>query len=145
MITRDLLRSLRNDLPMTVTIRHLGRKAPYFKTVEGRFRFQCPHCGETLATVNPRNNLAHCFGCQKNINNIDLLIKVGYGFTEAVALLQKWLFLYNTEIAGRKLASNRTIPIEKCDKSACPEQTEGAKPIGSILRQEFGNRGPWSH
>jgi predicted RNA-binding Zn-ribbon protein involved in translation (DUF1610 family) len=39
---------------------------------EGYFRFLCPGCGEMLATVNPRNNLAHCFCCQKNINNIDL-------------------------------------------------------------------------
>ena len=134
MITRDLLRSLRNDLPMSFTIRHLGNKAPYSKSVEGRFRFQCPHCGDTLAAVNPRNNLAHCFNCQKNINNIDLLMKVGYGFTEAVALLQEWLLLYNTERAGPKIVSNPAGVVEKREK--------GAAPIGSILRQEFGNRSP---
>ena len=68
MITRDLLRSLRNDLPMSYTIQQLGDKAPCSKYAESRFRFICPHCGEFLASVNPRNNLAHCFNCEKNIN-----------------------------------------------------------------------------
>jgi DNA primase len=41
--------------------------------------------------VNPRNNLAHCFGCDENMNNIDLLRTLGYSFPEAVALLERWL------------------------------------------------------
>ena len=45
---------------------------------EGYFRFLCPHCGEMRATVNPRNNLAHCFSCKKNLNNIDLLMTLDY-------------------------------------------------------------------
>ena len=40
-----------------------------------------------LATVNPRNNLAHCFGCKKNLNNIDLLMTLGYDFKSAVSIL----------------------------------------------------------
>ncbi len=32
------------------------------------------------ATVNPRNNLAHCFSCGRNFNNIDLLMTQGYDF-----------------------------------------------------------------
>ena len=47
---------------------------------EGYFRFLCPHCGEMRATVNPKNNLAHCFSCKKNLNNIDLLLKLDYPF-----------------------------------------------------------------
>ncbi len=43
------------------------------------------------ATVNPRNNLAHCFGCQKNLNTIDLLMTLGYDFVSAVAILEGWL------------------------------------------------------
>ena len=43
------------------------------------------------ATVNPRNNLAHCFCCKKNLNNIDLLIELDYDFLAAVALLERWL------------------------------------------------------
>jgi len=72
MISADLLHRLRNDLPMPVTIATLGREGPPAKISEGYFRFLCPRCGEMRATVNPRTNLAHCFCCQKNLNNIDL-------------------------------------------------------------------------
>jgi hypothetical protein len=91
MITAELLRRLRNDLPMPMTIAALGREGPPAKMSEGYFRFLCPGCGEMLATVNPRNNLAHCFCCQKNINNIDLLISLDYEFTAAVRQLEGWL------------------------------------------------------
>ena len=135
MITRSLLRSLRNDLPMDFTIQHLGSKAPYATTVEGRCRFQCPHCGETQAVVNPRNNLAHCFHCGNNINNIDLLLALGYEFRDAVSLLQRWLLLYNAQQDGPKLFSRQTETIAKREK--------GKEPVllGTILRQELGNRG----
>lgn len=91
MISADLLRRLRNDLPMPVTIAALGRQGPPSKMSAGYFRFLCPHCGEMRATVNPRNNLAHCFCCQKNLNNIDLLMTLDYDFCSAVAVLERWL------------------------------------------------------
>ena len=91
MIDAELLRRLRNDLPMPVTIAALGREGPPAKISEGYFRFVCPNCGEMRATVNPRNNLAHCFSCKKNLNNIDLLIELDYDFLAAVALLQRFL------------------------------------------------------
>ena len=91
MITDELLRAIRNDLSMQVTIRRLGRKGPPSKLFEGYFRFLCPHCGELRATVNPRNNLAHCFCCGRNINNIDLLMSLDYDFVSAVELLEHWL------------------------------------------------------
>jgi DNA primase len=94
MITADLLRRLRNDLPMPVVIAGLGPDGPPCKRSEGYFRFLCPHCGEMLATVNPRNNLAHCFGCQKNLNNIDLFMTLGYDFRTAVAVLERLLERY---------------------------------------------------
>jgi hypothetical protein len=103
MLTKDLLRRLRNDLPMPVTIAALGREGPPGKISEGYFRFVCPGCGEMRATVNPRNNLAHCFGCQKNLNNIDLLITLGYDFREAVALLERWLTQYQSRQARKKM------------------------------------------
>ena len=134
MITRALLRSLRNDLPMPFAFRQLGNKAPYSKSVEGRFRFQCPHCGETQAVVNPRNNLAHCFHCGKNINNIDLLLALGYEFVDAVGLLQQWLRLYNAERAGQDMSSRPAPAIHHSD--------EGPTLIGALLQREFGNRGP---
>jgi predicted RNA-binding Zn-ribbon protein involved in translation (DUF1610 family) len=102
MITKDLLRRLRNDLPMPVTIAALGREGPPGKISEGYFRFLCPRCGEMRATVNPRNNLAHCFCCRKNLNNIDLLLAQGYDFREAVALLERWLTQYQNQQARKK-------------------------------------------
>jgi DNA primase len=87
----DRLRRLRNDLPMPVTIAALGPDGPASKRREGVFRFVCPHCGEMQATVNPRNNLAHCFGCSQNLNNIDLLMTLGYDFVSTVAILERLL------------------------------------------------------
>jgi hypothetical protein len=91
MITDELLRRLRNDLPMPVAIAALGRDGPPSKMSEGYFRFLCPGCGEMRATVNPRNNLAHCFCCKKNFNNIDLLLALDYDFRSAVFVLEGML------------------------------------------------------
>jgi hypothetical protein len=91
MIDAELLRRIRNDLPMPVAIAALGPDGPPSKWSGGHFRFLCPHCGDMQATVNPRNNLAHCFHCRKNINNIDLLRTLGYDFRTAVVLLERLL------------------------------------------------------
>jgi hypothetical protein len=105
MIAPDLLRRLRNDLPMPVTIAALGRQGPPAKMSEGYFRFLCPRCGEMRATVNPRNNLAHCFCCQKNWNNINLLMTLDYDFRAAVVLLERWLKHYQAQQARKKGAA----------------------------------------
>ena len=99
MISKEQLRRLRNDLPMHVTIAALGREGPPSKMSEGYFRFLCSRCGEMRATVNPRNNLAHCFCCKKNLNNIDLLRELDYDFPSAVALLDRWLNEYEARHA----------------------------------------------
>jgi hypothetical protein len=98
MITADLLCRIRNDLPMAVVIASLGRDGPPSKIRDGRFCFLCPHCGEMLVYVNAKNNLAHCFACQKNLNNIDLLRELGHDFLSAVDLLERLLHQYQ---AGR--------------------------------------------
>ena len=67
MVAAELLRRLRNDLPMAVTITALGRDGPPSKMRDGRFVFLCPHCGDMLAHVNPRNNLAHCFWLRQEL------------------------------------------------------------------------------
>ncbi len=54
MIPANLLRRIRNDLPMPITIAALGNEAPPSKYSEGYFRFLCPNCGEMKATVNPK-------------------------------------------------------------------------------------------
>ena len=101
MISKELLRQIRNDLPMSVTIATLGREGPPSKMSEGYFRFLCPGCGEMRATVNPKNNLAHCFCCKKNLNNIDLLRILGYDFQSAVAVLEGWLKQYQAQQAKK--------------------------------------------
>jgi DNA primase len=102
MINADLLRRIRNDLPMPVTIAALGCDGPPSKMREGYFRFLCPHCGDMQATVNPRNNLAHCFSCKKNLNNIDLLMMLGYDFKTAVAVLEQLLERYESRLPKKK-------------------------------------------
>jgi hypothetical protein len=102
MISADLLRRLRNDLPMPVTIGALGREGPPSKISEGYFRFVCPNCGEMRATVNPRNNLAHCFTCKRNLNNIDLLLTLDYDFHSAVTLLERLLGEHQARQANQK-------------------------------------------
>jgi len=100
MISADLLRRLRNDLPMSATLAALGRQGPPSKMSEGYLRFLCPGCSEMLATVNPRNNLAHCFCCKKNLNNIDLLLSQDYDFGSAVRMLERWLKAYQAKQAA---------------------------------------------
>ena len=91
MIPADLLRRLRNDVPMAAVIAALGRAGPPSKVRDGRFVFLCPGCGEMLASVNPRNNLAHCFACSANLNAIDLVMLSGRDFAAAVAFLERLL------------------------------------------------------
>ena len=91
MFSSDRLRRVRNELPMWAVIAALDRDGPPSKVRDGRFVFLCPACGEMLVAVNPRNNLAHCFGCYTNLNNIDLFRTLGYDFVSAVAILDGWL------------------------------------------------------
>lgn len=98
MITRELLRAIRNDLPMQLTVTRLGQHGPIGKQIEDYFRFECPHCGELKATVNPKNNLAHCFCCGENTNNIDLMMFRGHDFLAAVRILKNWLSQYRRDL-----------------------------------------------
>jgi DNA primase len=106
MIDAELLRRIRNDLPMPVTIAALGCDGPPSKMSGGYYRFLCPHCGDMQATVNPRNNLAHCFNCQKNLNNIDLLMTIGYDFKTAVPVLEQLLERHEARLPKKKTPSS---------------------------------------
>lgn len=99
MITKELLRAIRNDLPIKLTIVRLRQHGPITKQADGYFRFQCPGCGELRATVNPKNNLAHCFSCGKNYNNIDLMVLQGHDFLPAVEILAGWLEDYHRDLS----------------------------------------------
>ena len=57
------------------------------------------------ATVNPRNNLAHCFHCDKNLNNIDLLLTLGYEFRTAVAVLKQLFERYEARLPKKKTST----------------------------------------
>ena len=105
MVPAELLSRIRNELPMAVTIAALGRDGPPSKLRDGRFVFLCPHCRELLAAVNPRNNLAHCFACHTNLNNIDLLRQLGHDFHSAVTLLERWLKQYQAQRLQNKSAT----------------------------------------
>jgi DNA primase len=105
MITKELLYALRNELPMRLTVTRLGRFGPIAKQGDGYFRFQCPECKELRVTVNPSNNLAHCFCCEKNFNNIDLMMLLGHEFKPAVSILENWLRQYRRD-QGRPKTDN---------------------------------------
>ena len=74
MFSADRLHRVRNELPMWAVVAALDRDGPPSKVRDGRFVFRCPWCGEVLVAVNPRNNLAHGFGCGRTFNTIDLLV-----------------------------------------------------------------------
>jgi DNA primase len=112
MITKELLWAIRNELPMKLTVQRLGNFGPIAKQSDGYFRFLCPHCKELRATVNPSNNLAHCFSCGKNVNNIDLMMMQGHDFIPAAGILENWLLQYRRDLGCRtateQSASERT-------------------------------------
>ena len=113
MITKDLLRAIRNDLPMKLTVTRLGRHGPISKQSDGYFRFQCPHCSELRATVNPKTNLAHCFSCRENTNNIDLMLLCGHDFVPAITILERWLEQYRRDLgqSERSVGSRSPQPL----------------------------------
>ena len=86
----DLLRSLRNDLPINDLIRH--RLDMPWKEREGYFRFLCPLCSEFHTATNPKTNLARCFRCGVNFNPIELVMAVEQcQFVDAVKILTSLL------------------------------------------------------
>lgn len=98
--TRELLRSLRNDLPIAWVIETLGVAV---KVSEGYIRFLCPRCQEFNTATKPATNLARCFRCQENFNPIDLVMIVKrVNFVEAVQFL--------VDLRGRTKLPQRSPP-----------------------------------
>jgi len=88
MYSKSLLWDLRTNLPMLQVLSKMEDQLCLpFKESEGFIRFLCLNCKEIQATINPKNNLSHCFYCGQNLNNIDLLIRSGCSFSESVELL----------------------------------------------------------
>jgi len=67
----ELLRRLRNEIPIDWLIRHLDWPQ---KTREGQFVFVCPRCGESRSDVKHDTNLGRCFHCETNFNPIDFVM-----------------------------------------------------------------------
>ena len=60
------------------------------KEVEGIFRFLCPQCKEFQTAINPKTNLSRCFRCQRNFNNIEIVMQdKQLGFVASVKLLMQ--------------------------------------------------------
>jgi len=98
MFTPDLLRKLRNNIPIMILIAHI-LEIPS-KSSENYFRFLCPICNEFNTSANLKTNLGRCFICCKNYNPIDIVMTSRkYGFVEAVHFLiphlEKFVELYN--------------------------------------------------
>jgi DNA primase len=61
------------------------------------------------ATVNPKNNLAYCFCCGENTNNIDLMMLQGHDFLGAVRLLKNWLDQYRHDLGLPQCSETRRL------------------------------------
>ena len=98
MYTKHELRIIRNDLPMAFTLKLLKHKGLYSKQIEGYLRFICPNCNQLRTTINPKNNLSHCFACKTNYNNIDLMMTQGYSFKQSIKILKDLYKQYSYEL-----------------------------------------------
>ena len=87
--SRHLLYRIRNEIPLASLLVVL--EWPH-KPRDGRVCLLCPQCGELLAPINPRTNLARCFPCETNFNTIDLTMLVKRcDFVTAVHYLESLL------------------------------------------------------
>ena len=86
LFSSDVLRQLRNDIPIEQLIAHV-LDIPY-KYTEGYFRFLCPLCYEFNTAIKKETNLARCFRCRRNFNPIDMVMTYsGLDFLETVRFL----------------------------------------------------------
>ena len=87
--SRLLLYRIRTEIPLASL--SVVLEWPH-KPRDGRVCLLCPQCGELLAAINPRTNLARCFPCEINFNTIDLTMLVkGCDFVTAVHFLEPML------------------------------------------------------
>lgn len=88
----ELLRKLRNDIPITNLIADILEMPN--KISEGQFRFLCPICNEFQTATNAKTNLCRCFKCETNFNPIEIVMaEKRMGFVDSVEFLKslkKW-------------------------------------------------------
>lgn len=105
--SRELF-ELRNNIPVDLLIREQLQLPS--KIRDDVFRFLCPMCNEFQTAVNPATNLARCFLCEKNLNTIDLVMKVkGYGFKDSVLFLKKLLEKIPSQHFAAEIEHPRTV------------------------------------
>lgn len=97
----QLLRSLRNDIPIDELIR--GRLGLAWKERDGYLRFLCPLCSEFHTATNPKTNLARCFRCGVNFNPIEMVMAAeGCSFVDSVKILKPLLRARRQSPSGDK-------------------------------------------
>ncbi|MEZ6103799.1 MAG: CHC2 zinc finger domain-containing protein [Pirellulaceae bacterium] len=88
-LSSELLRRLRNEIPIDWLIQHLDW--PH-KRRDRQFVFLCPCCHESVSDIKPSTNLGRCFRCETNFNPIDFVIAANkIDFLEAVDFLSPLL------------------------------------------------------
>ena len=129
MIPAELLRRIRNDLPMAVAIAHLGRDGPPSKLRDGHFVFLCPRCREMLAYVNPTQQPRPLLRLPTQSQQHRPAASLGYDFLAAVALLERWLDQYQ---ARRPRKQNRDVRVDSPPRR---NRRAGASPEFAGIRE----------
>lgn len=81
---------VRNMIPVQTVITDVLHLPHKFS--EHHFRFLCPMCSEFRTACHNTTNLARCFLCEKNFNNIDLILASSdLSFVDAVKVLIAYL------------------------------------------------------
>ena len=90
----EFLYRIRNEISLIFLLKEI-LKHPC-KHWEGFDHFLCPICNDFNTAINPKNNLARCFKCSKNFNNIDMIMIIKkIDFVQAVYFLR--------DLIGKKL------------------------------------------
>jgi len=113
------LHSLRNNIPIDTVIKNV-LDIPW--RISGEcLRFLCPLCNEFNTAVNPKTNLARCFGCKTNFNTIDLVMLITQSdFVHSIRFLKDY----------QKNIPNQIQPIKRVAKV----RENGLEHIGNILK-----------
>ncbi len=130
------LYTLRNDINVQVLIEQTLRIPS--RITEGCFRFLCPLCNGYDTAVNPKTNLARCFGCEKNFNTIDLVMVVRQAdFVHSVKFLQS---IHQKDDQGQNHHDRKAISASNLKgqgrinpKTPAAKSEKRPLPIGEIL------------
>lgn len=129
-ISKDLLRELRNAVPINDLIRHLEIPS---KIRDGILRFLCPVCSLDHSATRATTNLARCFPCERNFNPIDLVMASRrVDFLAAV----RYLIDYRGRIQQESTAllQNRRAIVSKLNTAGNSRSISHPRSTAEILR-----------